>query len=163
MSKAIKWNDAWLKKFDHNNEQIKKWCTKESTDCMRCFWCSKSGISIKSELTNIISHSKSEKHQKISKAKKITTPIDKVWSSDQKATRETLSVKEKAKEAEIRWTIFLLQHNISFDSQSDAVDCLKEMFPDNSIPEHMTLGSDKIKYLTTEAIFVWALNGIFFE
>ena len=64
MSKVVKLNDDWLEKSDSNQDIVKTWCTKDDGDSVSCSWCSKSGISIKVGLNNILSHAKSEKHKK---------------------------------------------------------------------------------------------------
>lgn len=108
---------------------------------------------VKSGLTALISHSKCERHKRISETRKTTKPL--TFTS---VTKVDSSHADGAKKAEIRWTVFVLEKNISFESQKEIVSNFKVMFVDSKVPFEMRLQEDKIKYLITDAIFPYLQN-----
>ncbi|KAF0692298.1 DUF4371 domain-containing protein, partial [Aphis craccivora] len=118
----------------------KNWLKEDQADCFRAK-CSKCKVSFLSEITSIKNHAKSISHQIAVK----NTP-----KASQSFLLQFTSVKvnpidEQVKNAEIKPSGFLAEHNISFLSIDHLEPLLKEIFPDFKICQ-------KIKLKRTKAI-----------
>lgn len=145
-----KWSDKWLEEQDANGDIIKKWCSQFSESIAKCEYCDRT-FCVKSGITNIYSHTKSQKHKSESSKRKKNTRITSFF--EKKGTDKTEDkVLDKAKVAEIRVTARVVQQNHSFESYSDFVSFLDVLVPDSKIPADMSLGPDKLAYLIREAL-----------
>ena len=61
-------------------------------------------------------------------------------------------VLKSVNEAELRWSLFVAQHNLSFQTSDHATKLFKAMFPDSDIAKKFACGHTKTTAIITEVL-----------
>lgn len=149
---TTKWNEHWLSEVDNNEALISTWCKKES-DCEASCRLDNKKINFSNNgLKALKSHSSSLTHKNAAKVISSMKPISS-YTVPTEVSNSSNRTDEKANEAEIRWTLHVVENNYSFESNHHCVETFKKMHPDSKVAEAMQLKEDKIAYLIKDAIF----------
>lgn len=156
MSKAVKWKDDWCKLEDENGDIIGLWARHQGDFKVSCVWCRKD-FAVRSGITNLRSHSSSDKHQAISAARKNSRAMSSLFVSSTVSKPEDHGSDDHnaagPRVAEVRCVARIVLKGHSFESEEDLAEDLQAICSDSKIPARMQLRSTKISYLLTEALF----------
>lgn len=161
-NKYVKWRPEWLKVMDENGDCIGLWARQQGEFKARCVWCNKD-VAVRNGLTNLQSHSTAEKHRAVARARRSSSSMmsNLVVSKKNEGSPASASVDSSCsgntpdapRVAEIRCVTRIVLKGHSFESESDLAEDLRAICSDSKIPPRMQLGSTKIAYLLTEALY----------
>jgi len=131
VNKLIQSHDSW-----ELNPLFSSWLRqdKKSLSKAMCIICN---TTLATELSSINRHLKSKKHVTNSLS------VTKSSSIEQSFNPKITLLSENVKNAEIKLTTFIAEHNISFNSMDHFSDLIKNCFPDSEIAKNINLKRTK--------------------
>lgn len=134
-----KYSAAWEK-----NDLFKGWIGKGKDQYQA--YCKYCDSALKSDISCLKSHAKSEKHHDKANA------ISKNKSMDIYLTKEQISAKRKVETAELKVSAFFAEHDIPFHVADHFADVMKEAFPDSPTAQALTLKRTKLRAIIVNSI-----------
>lgn len=144
MSRNIKFDTTWENQY----EWIKP--SKMSEYYALCIFCKQYFSICEYGKAQIVRHHKSQKHNQIEKTRTknkstlILTPINK----SNIAPTIKFGKEEDLVNAELIWTLRIIDGASTFNNTKDSSSIFKLMFPDSIVANNMNLCNTKLKYLT---------------
>ena len=137
----------WETDIDFNGNRVGDWCIKHpNKDSFGlCKVCNADIYVANTGKQSLKNHSLSKKHVG---AIKNYTPQKSINSFVKQAS----SLEDKVLEAELRWSTFMAEHDLSSNLCEEVASLFRSMFPDSAIAGGFQCGRTKNTYLTTEGL-----------
>ena len=92
---------------------------------------------------DVTTHVKGKRHRDMAMAASISQSVRSFFGPQ---------VLKSVNEAELRWSLFVAQHNLSFQTSDHATKLFKAMFPDSDIAKKFACGHTKTTAIITEVL-----------
>ncbi|KAK3918984.1 Zinc finger protein 862 [Frankliniella fusca] len=146
--RAQKYRSEWKTNTKAFGDDVSCWLDSDKTTQFKakCKWCD---TSVAANVTTIISHSKSGRHEKEREKRKSNSRLDLYVSA---AAEPSLSQRKKIQSAEIKLSACLAAHNVPFQFIDHLVPTLQSAFPDCNILKGIQMKRLKTTRIVTNVI-----------